>query len=272
MSVLEVAAGERKVLLPLEAVYHTLCAPASQLSDSGDTAMLTLADRAIPFRTLGGILGQRKSSTSSARSWVTVVLKVGESFAAVGVDSLGGIRSAIVRPLQAQCGSLPLVAGATLDGAGNPKLVLDPAGLAAAVRRGEGERAGSAVRPPPPVLVVDDSLTTRMLEQNVLEAAGYQVDVATSGEEAIEVARKKDYALFVVDVEMPGMNGFELIERFRGDPLTHAIPAILVTSRSSAEDRNRGERAGASAFMVKSEFDEKRLLRTIRDLITVTAP
>jgi two-component system chemotaxis sensor kinase CheA len=82
----------------------------------------------------------------------------------------------------------------------------------------------------------------------------------------MDMGRKRRYALYVVDVEMPGMNGFELLEKLAGDPATRDVPAILVTSRSSAEDRWRGEQVGARDYIVKSEFDETRLLRTIREL------
>jgi two-component system chemotaxis sensor kinase CheA len=119
----------------------------------------------------------------------------------------------------------------------------------------------------PVVLVIDDSLTTRMLEQSILETAGYKVHLATSAEEALEKAREKDYDLFVVDVEMPGMDGFEFVAHARSTPALASIPAILVTSRNSAQDKKRGEEAGARAYVVKSEFDQAQLLQTIRRLI-----
>jgi two-component system chemotaxis sensor kinase CheA len=117
------------------------------------------------------------------------------------------------------------------------------------------------------VLVVDDSLTTRMLEQSILESAGYVVDLAVSGEEALEKARAAPYALFLVDVEMPGMDGFAFIERIRADPRLRDVPSILVTSRMSPEDRQRGREVGAQGYVVKSEFDQGVLLERIRTLV-----
>jgi two-component system chemotaxis sensor kinase CheA len=145
--------------------------------------------------------------------------------------------------------------------------VLDVTALLAAVQAGRHQR--EAVRPVArrPILVVDDSLTTRMLEQSILESAGYAVQLVTSGEEALEKARQEQYAMFIVDVEMPGMDGFEVIERLQQDSALRGIPAMLVTSRSAAEDRHRGEQVGARAYIVKSEFDEAVFLRTIRGLI-----
>jgi two-component system chemotaxis sensor kinase CheA len=157
------------------------------------------------------------------------------------------------------------VIGAALDADGNPQLVLDPDGLvAAALGADPGE---SALAPPRPrILVVDDSLTTRMLEQSILESAGYEVDVALSGEEALARARAERYALMLVDVEMPGMDGFTVIEHLRADPALHDIPAILVTSRATPEDRQRGRQAGAQGHIAKDEFDQAELLRLIAPL------
>jgi two-component system chemotaxis sensor kinase CheA len=117
------------------------------------------------------------------------------------------------------------------------------------------------------VLVIDDSLTTRMLEQSILESAGYEVDLAVSAEEALEIARRKRYALFLVDVEMPGLDGFGFVERARADPALHDIPSVLVTSRAAPEDRQRGRDVGARGYIAKGEFDQAELLAMIRPLI-----
>ena len=108
-------------------------------------------------------------------------------------------------------------------------------------RRGSSRRREAAPRreeeapaPRAPILVIDDSLTTRMLEQSILESAGYEVDVAVSAEEALDKARARRYGLFIVDVEMPGMDGFEFVRVTRAEPRLSSTPAILVTSRERA--------------------------------------
>jgi two-component system chemotaxis sensor kinase CheA len=115
-------------------------------------------------------------------------------------------------------------------------------------------------------LVIDDSLTTRMLEQSILESAGFEVDAVMSGEEALAKAKRRRYALFLVDIEMPGMDGFTFIERARADPGLRDIPAIVVSSRASSEDRHRGAELGARAYIVKSEFDQAEFLQCVREL------
>jgi len=159
-----------------------------------------------------------------------------------------------------------VVAGATLDGEGNPRLVIDPDALVAEAL-GAGPESSAAAPARPPILVIDDSLTTRMLEQSILESAGFEVETAVSAEEALDRAHRERFALFLVDVEMPGMDGFSFIERARGDPALRDIPAILVTSRSAAEDRRRGDEVGANGYIVKSEFNQGELLERIRSLV-----
>jgi two-component system chemotaxis sensor kinase CheA len=164
----------------------------------------------------------------------------------------------------------PIVGGLSLDGRGNPRLVLDPDGMAryaassasTAVRTSQDHRAKRQ-----PVLVIDDSLTTRMLERSILESAGYDVDVAASAEEALEKTRETAFGLFLVDVEMPGMDGFAFVEHTRTDPALRGIPSILVSSRSSAQDRERGVQAGAVAHVDKGAFSQNELLEHIGKLV-----
>jgi two-component system chemotaxis sensor kinase CheA len=106
-----------------------------------------------------------------------------------------------------------------------------------------------------------------MLEQSILESAGYTVETASSAEEALDRARGRRYGLFLVDVEMPGIDGFTFVERIRADAALRDVPAILVTSRSAPEDLRRGELAGADGYVVKGEFDQTALLRRIRMLL-----
>jgi two-component system, chemotaxis family, sensor kinase CheA len=114
---------------------------------------------------------------------------------------------------------------------------------------------------------VDDSLTTRILEKNILEAAGYQVQSATDGEEALGLIAGHLPDLIVCDVAMPRLDGLALTRQLKKDNRYRNIPVILVTSLGSPADKARGIEVGADAYIVKSSFDQTNLLETIEQLI-----
>ena len=260
------AAGVAAVV-PLDAVRRTLRLESSEIARSPGNDSIVYEGKVIPFVPLARTLRRPMAATRERTHWSAIVVQSGGALAAVGVDRLLGTANVVVRPLPANAQVEPVVLGASLDAEGNPQVVLDPAGLVLAAQA-EGGAQGEPERAPRlPVLVIDDSLTTRMLEQSILESAGYQVDLATSAEQALVMARERRYGLFMVDVEMPGMNGFEFVEKTRADAQLREVPAILVTSRGSPEDRRRGMEAGARAYVVKGEFDQSHLLQAIRELL-----
>ncbi len=262
--VVEVAG--RSAAIPLDAVRQTLRVRVDDLAHGANGMSTLTQDGLVPFALLERLIGTASPKLRAPSSWSAVVVKSPHGAIALGTDRLAGVDNLVVRPLPHGTPADPVVAGVALDGEGNPRMVLDPDRLVEMVRTiGPMAAVTSATRPP--LLVIDDSLTTRMLERSILESAGYDVDLAVSGEEALEKAQHRRYALFLVDVEMPGMDGFAFIERARRDPALRGVPAILVTSRTSTEDRQRGASVGASAYIVKSEFQQAEFIEQIRLLV-----
>lgn len=258
LDTLLVEAGGQRLHLPLQAVQRVL--PAGALGENG----LSHEDQLLPYADLAQALAP---GAAPGHLGSVVLLAVGDQRAALGVERLGGAACVLLRPAPVLHPDSPLVAGVTLDANQHPRLVLDPAALVAHAQacRGRPQRPPAAT-PAPLVLVVDDSLTTRMLEQSILESAGYRVDLAVSAEQALAAAQRQRYDLFLVDVEMPGMDGFGFIERTRADPQLREVPAILLSSRDAPEDKRRGQAVGASAYIVKSEFAQQDFLRQVRAL------
>lgn len=266
IDVLMVEAAGISLAIPREAVRQSLRVAIDAITRTMDGASMVYQGRVLPFMPLAQVLSGKRSVAHGARPWSAVVVQVGELGAVLGVDRLLGTAQVVVQPLPELAPASAVIAGASLDVAGNPQLVLDPEALVATAGLPQAAlRDGDAA--PVPVLVIDDSLTTRMLEHSILSSAGYAVDVATSGEEGMEMVRRRRYALILVDVEMPGMDGFTFVERLRADPASNGIPAMLVTSRASVEDRQRGVQVGACAYIVKSQFDQNDLLERIRKLV-----
>jgi two-component system chemotaxis sensor kinase CheA len=186
--------------------------------------------------------------------------------AAFAVERLLGSATKILRPLPALAVASPLVFGAAFDAHSNPELVLDPEVLVAEAHK-RGPCVPSVSAPRLPILVVDDSLTTRMLEQSILETAGYTVELASSGEDALLKVQDTAFALFLVDVEMPGISGFEFVQLTRQNPKTARTPAVLVSSLCGPEHFARGKEVGAAAYVVKDHFDQREVLALIHKLL-----
>ena len=259
-------AGGVAVALPLDSVPATRRVQEKEISRSAAGDSMLYRAEGIPLLALSRILSKDGAPKSIRQTRTIAIVRSGGRHAALEVDRVLGTANVVVRHLPSWLAADQVVVGAALDPRGAPQIVLDPDGIVRSARTA-GNHAEVTVEPPLPVLVVDDSLTTRMLEQSILESAGYQVDLAVSGEEALAKAREKRYGIFIVDVEMPGMDGFELVARTRADRRLRDTPAILVTSRGSPDDRRRGEDVGASGYIVKSEFDQGRLLEIIDDLM-----
>lgn len=268
LTALDVTAGGVEISIPLDAVRQVVRVGKGELFESGDGLGLTHEGGVVTFVPLARLLGREAPGHPRERTWSAVLVERAGRRVAMGVDRVQGIENVVVRSIPAAAETSPVVAGASLDASGNPRLLVDPAAAVELATSGMVVSNSPGSREPLPVLVVDDSLTTRMLEQSILETAGYQVHLATSGEEALQMAGQTHYSLFVVDVEMPGMDGFEFVERTRAHPDFRQVPAILVTSRSSLQDLERGSRVGASAYIVKSDFDQNVLLRKIRELVS----
>jgi two-component system chemotaxis sensor kinase CheA len=265
-SALVVEVAGQTVTIPLDAVRSTVRVRHEEIVRTGQHETILVDGQAIPLVSLWQTLSPEDSPGRPLPLSSAIVVHARSGLAAFTADRILGTADVVMRPLPAFALSTTMVAGVTLDAVGDPQLILDPDSLVADAQN-MGRLTAGVAAPRLCILVVDDSLTTRMLEQSILESAGYDVELATSGEEALEKAKDAKYALFLVDVEMPGMDGFTFIERARADSRLQHIPSILVTSRNAAEDRQRGQDVGAQAYIVKGDFDQRALLERIRTLV-----
>jgi len=181
-----------------------------------------------------------------------------------------GEREGLVKELQPPLVRVRNVAGAGLLGTGQVVLILRPADILRAVRESPRASASSVApeaRGQPVILVVEDSITTRTMERNILEMAGYQVRVAVDGVAAWDILQSEAVDLVLSDVDMPRLDGFELTARIRADRALADLPVVLVTALASRADKERGIEVGANAYIVKGSFDQSDLLETMRRLL-----
>ncbi len=264
LTALIVRVGETRIAIPLDAVRRTVRVDDSALVQAGEQLSLVFEGVGIPFSSLARLLGL--SEPPRQRTWSALVVGAEDGLAALAVEHMYGAAEVMLKPPPRLAAVHALVAGAALDEEGNPQLVLDPSALVQAARS-QRTNTSSSNATPVPLLVIDDSLTTRMLEQTILESAGYEVDVAASAEEGLAKAHARPYGLILCDVEMPGMDGFGFLELVSGIPTLRDVPVILVSSRDAQQDKQRGLDAGARAYVVKGEFDQGKLLSMIHKLL-----
>ena len=263
-----VQAGDLPVLLPMDSVDAVLRIVPDEVRHVEGRAAVAWREEPLLLAPLAALLGRAPSGPAPGVKRPCVVVRAGTDRAAVLADEVLGEVEVLAKPLEPPLLRVRFVSGAGVLGTGRLALILRPADLVAAARRGVA--APPAPRPQertPTVLVVDDSITTRAMEKNLLEAAGFEVRVAVDGADAWAQLRSAPVDLVVSDVDMPRMDGFELTTRIRGDRRLADLPVVLVTALESREDKERGIEVGANAYVVKSSFDQSNLLDIIRRLV-----
>lgn len=258
--------------LPTHAVERLVCHPAEDFSSLESRSVLSVDGVPVAVGSLAGQLGADDPSVELDGGRMSLVLlhSAGRRFF-LAVDAFLFCSEAVVAPLEVPGYANPRLAGVVLLEDDSVCLVLNPARLVESPR-GTLVRAGSE-RPPPQeeksgrILVVDDSITTRMLEKSILETHGYRVVVALDGEDALRQLRLHQVDLVISDIQMPRLDGFGLLTAIKADPVLRHLPVVLLTSREDRDDQQRGLDLGAEAYLSKQRFDQESLLETVRQIL-----
>jgi len=201
---------------------------------------------------------------------------LGEKAARYGlvVDRFLGAGQLVVRHLDPRLGKVKNISSAALLPDGSPVLIIDVDDLSRSITNltsiDRPSRVGAGPGAPQRkkrVLVVDDSLTVRELERKLLEGAGYVVDATVDGADGWNAVRTGHYDLVVADVDMPRLDGIELLTLIRSDIRLKSLPVMIVSYKDRQEDRARGLDAGADYYLTKASFHDETLLRIVVDLI-----
>ena len=266
--------GGEPYAFPLAAIVRTLKLPKAKIQQLEGRQHFELDGRRVGLVTAHQVLGAAEPATTATDLPVIVL---GDQHHAYGlvVDRFLGERELVVQPLTAQLGKIKDIAAGALMEDGSPVLIVDPEDLIRSterlVREGHlsrvSERAVVHAATRKRVLVVDDSLTVRELERKLLAGHGYHVEVAVDGMDGWNAARAGAFDLIVTDIDMPRMDGIELVKLINGDSRLRSCPVMIVSYKDRDEDRKRGLEAGAAYYLTKGSFHDETLIQAVVDLI-----
>jgi two-component system sensor histidine kinase and response regulator WspE len=260
---------------PLTAVESLVRVESEAIEDVEGRQHFVLDGRPVGLVPAGAILGVGEGERDDS---VYVVVLASESARyGLAVDRFLGEQDLVVRPLDPRLGDVAMISAAALDDDGDVVLIADVQDLLRSVDQllHEGRlrnihvtaRERLADQRRKRVLVVDDSITVREVERNLLENRGFAVDVAVDGSDGWKSVRATDYDLVITDVDMPRMNGIELVRRIKQDANLSRIPVMIVSYKDRDEDRLRGLEAGAEMYLTKGSFHDETWMAAVIDLI-----
>ncbi len=189
------------------------------------------------------------------------------------VDQILGEEKLVVKPIDPRLGKIPNVAAAAIRTDGSIALILDGDDLLQSMGKvqqplqWESVDEGRLLARQQRILVIDDSITVRETERKLLEAQGYSVDTAVNGSDGWNVLQLHPYDLVITDIDMPRMNGIELVNQMKQNTTLQDIPTIIISYKDREDDRRQGLAAGANYYLTKSSFQDDTLLQAVQDLI-----
>ncbi|MFO1413268.1 MAG: Hpt domain-containing protein [Burkholderiales bacterium] len=278
-----VRAGGRLWALPAPMVEQVQQVKAQVLLDIYIQRKVGWQGRTYPFHYLPRLLGDTAHNPETRRYNAVLLLRSGQSYAAVHVDEMVGNQEVVVKNIGPQLARVSGISGATVLGTGEIVLIINPVQLAGrtdipryepdGAERAIGDRPRAPVAPvsaQPLVMVVDDSLTVRKITSRFLTRAGFAVSTAKDGVDALQVLGEQTPDVILLDIEMPRMDGFEFAKTIKNDPRYSSIPIIMITSRTAEKHRSRAAELGVDLYLGKP-YQEDELLGHLRDMTGLAA-
>jgi two-component system chemotaxis sensor kinase CheA len=266
LRVLLLTRGGQTFGVPLTSVEEVVT--VSTRMSLGAREAIEVRDQSVPLVDLADIIGA--AAPALANLPLAVIVASSGRRVAAACDRVVEEQEVVVKSLGSILDGVSGYLGAAILGDGAIALILDPAFLTKSLphRAHSGLLQNDEV--PSKVLVVDDQFTVRELQRSILEAAGYHVETASDGVEALTCLDSDPLiSLMVTDIDMPKMGGIELLRTLRAPPSPSSLPVVVVSARGDQEDRRKGIEAGADAYIAKGDFDQQVLLETVRRLTTV---
>lgn len=267
---------------PLGRVLRAASVARSEIEQTEGHQHFRHEGRAIGLVSAAQVLQRPEADAANAHAQVPVVV-IGEAerIYGIAVDRMLGERLLVVQPLPAALGKVRDIAAGSLTDDGTPVLIFDVEDVIRSVEKLVSEGRIEGVRQAAVasvqararrVLVVDDSLTVRELQRKLLAGRGYDVAVAVDGMDGWNVLRAEPFDLVITDIDMPRMDGIELVRRIRQDAALRQLPVMVVSYKDREQDRQRGLEAGADYYLAKGSFHDAALLDAVHDLIGEARP
>ena len=267
--------GGEPYAFPLAYIARTLKLPKAEIQVLEGRQHFNFDGRQIGLVTAHQILECGDAGFRGEELSVIVVGDQNHSYGVV-VDRFLGERELVVHPLDSRLGKIKDISAGALMEDGAPGLIIDVEDLVhsigklisvGALNKVSGQETGPGAKAKKRVLIVDDSLTVRELERKLLSSHGYEVEAATDGMDGWNAVRTGHFDLVISDVDMPRMDGIELVTLIKKDANTKSLPVMIVSYKDREQDRQRGMEAGADYYLTKGSFHDETLLNAVRDLI-----
>jgi len=286
-------AGSLSVGVPANVVETVRRASAKELQQAYNTGSFEVGGEAVPFFWSGALLqSSHQSKQAQSKTTPVVIFRSAAQRIALHVDEVLGNQEVVVKNLGPQLSRLPGLAGMSVLASGAVVLIYNPVALASVY--GQQARALSADKAEPHmlesahadapkspvlitsasqvplILVVDDSITVRRVTQRLLQREGYRVAMAADGLQALERLQEERPAVVLSDIEMPRMDGFDLVRNIRGDARLSDLPIVMITSRIAEKHREHAKELGVEHYLGKP-YSEEELMRLVRHYCSLEA-
>lgn len=271
--VLIVEEAKNLYAIPVEYIANMLAIALDDIYTIDGSKVIDYENRPISLAKLGTLLklstNNRVQTASKANKLFCLVLYIDQEYFCLIVDAFVDRQDIAFKPQSKLLKRIPNIAGATILGNGEVCMILNPNDLLHSLKNGTWHNISSveSASAKNKLLLVEDSMIIRTQMQRLLKNGGYDVTVAVNGLDGLQKIQTQEFNIVLSDVEMPQMNGLEMIANIRQDGKYNQLPIVLITTLASPEDKRRGIEAGANAYLTKGDFDQQILFQTLNQLV-----
>lgn len=266
-----VKSADQTFAIPMEAINTVMRKNNDEIIHNKDKKSILFKGKPITLNDLSEILNLQKTMTEQTKETV-LILETGNKIMALAVDKLLGDQEILHKKLSAPLYKLKNISGITTLASGETCLILNIPEIMKTADKFKTSQIGAKTRSllannDYRILLVDDSITTRTMEKNILLKLGYSIEVATNPIEAFEIMKTMKFNLIISDIEMPEMSGLEFLEKIKADEMHAQIPVIMVSSLISEEYKRQAASLGAAKYIEKGAFEQDGFQESIKKIL-----